>query len=81
MKFIFSTTEHFWQRVRERELADKFEAIAKAVEHGRKIPQRNKTGAVIPNIFANIGDDLTVISREIGRTIELITAYENEVTL
>ena len=57
----YKATKHFWQRARERGLLKRHADIAEAIERGRKIPQRNNTGAVIANTFAHIGEQITVI--------------------
>ena len=72
----YKATKHFWQRAQERGLLNRPADIADAVEHGRKIPQRNNTGAVIANTFAHIGEQITVISQVTGNTTNLITIYE-----
>ena len=72
----YKATKHFWQRARERGLLNRHADIAEAIERGRKIPQRNNTGAVIANTFAHIGEQITVISQVTGNTTNLITVYE-----
>ena len=72
----YKATKHFWQRAQERGLLKRHAEIAKTVEHGRKIPQRNNTGAVIANTFAHIGEQITVISQVTCNTTNLITIYE-----
>jgi len=78
MNITYELTEHFSERVRERQLTDRLEAIAAAVKHGRKIPQRNKSGEVRPNLFAHIADDLTVVTAQVGSITKLLTVYENK---
>ncbi len=82
MNITYELTEHFSERVRERQLTDRLEAIAAAVQHGRKIPQRTKSGEVRPNLFAHIANDLTVITAQVGSITKLLTVYEtNEATV
>ena len=78
MNITYELTEHFSERVRQRKLTDRLEAIAAAVQHGRKIPQRTKSGEVRPNLFAHIADDLTVVTAQVGSITKLLTVYENQ---
>ena len=82
MNITYELTEHFNERLRQRQLTDRLEQIAAAVKHGRKIPQRTKSGEVRPNLFAHIANDLTVITAQVGSITKLLTVYEtNEATV
>ena len=70
MKITYAATNHFWERMRERELP--YQQIADAIERGDKRARHGQE-----NLFLNINQSVTVVTHEIGRTCTLITAYAN----
>ena len=72
----YQATDHFWQRARERQLLSRYADIIEAVKQGRKIPQRNNRGEILADVFAHIGEQITVIAQVTEQTTNLITIYE-----
>ena len=77
MKTEIKATKHFWRRLIERNLVQVLWNIESVLSSARKIP-KFENGSAVPNEFIHITETAIIVTKEIGRTVLLITAYNSQ---